>query len=202
MPSRVCLCMTMLARTTLHEQRVHIDRLAIQLAAMHHWWRSRWPLPYCPPGWLDHQLACRLHAARLVANGAACKRRGRVCGGVHGCENEPKTMQLDSVTDGANDRIHASHQVPGSSSVIASTGNPTSVWSAAFVGTGSGTETISANTAKCESTQVVSATATTLTLKWVQCSVTFDSDRGAEGTGSGADANVTWVEHKNSSCGG
>jgi hypothetical protein len=174
---------------------------------MHHWRRSRWPLPYCPPGWRDHQLA--LHAGRGKIVGcetaqwcSACTRRVRLCERVHGCENEPKTMQLDSVTDGANDRMYASHQVPGSSSVVASTGNPTSVWSAAFAGTGSGTETISANTAKCESTQVVSATATALTLKWVQCSVTFDSGRGAEGTGSGADANVTWVEHKNSSCGG
>lgn len=93
-------------------------------------------------------------------------------------------------------------QVPGSANVIANDGSIAHVWSASFVGTGSGTASISAGTAECRSTDVLSASPTSLTLRWSECNVSFGSAKDANNGSVASAANVTWVEHKASNCAG
>ena len=88
-----------------------------------------------------------------------------------------------------------SHQ--GSSRSVIDSGAGGSLWTAGFVGTGTGIQTISSASARCNHS-AASDSPNALTLKWTGCIV----QTAAALNPSEAPTVPTWTQHKNSNCGG
>eukprot|EP00040_Diaphanoeca_grandis_P028556 m.165564 g.165564 ORF g.165564 m.165564 type:complete len:821 (+) comp31388_c0_seq1:121-2583(+) len=83
--------------------------------------------------------------------------------------------------------VTSMNMVGGSNVIVANPTSPGLVWSAAFVGTGTGTNSASSATAKCASTEMTVVSPMSLEFKWIGCTVASIETDG-------------WVEHANTTC--
>ena len=93
---------------------------------------------------------------------------------------------------------------PGAPSVVAAQeagGGAAGVWSASFVGAGTGTATLSSKTATCAGATVTTGGSSALTFAWTGCAVRTPS-APSPSPSPAPGANVSWVEHVQSSCSG